>query len=1719
MGQEQSSLETIQRHEYRQSAPKSNSYRNHDEKNILVNPPASKVNRNECAVQDIRESCGPSSLTDTTMKGTKTNTTPALTSKKKRLTISQPQGKAGRPENFPRASLKSYFSSWSDHPKRFSSNSAFAEAVSQTQQSSRSDTQNLDIILESPGTLSSEFHENGLNSNTRSRTRSYMSMRPSSLRQPAIATRAAVDVRKDNADHGLHTYQLPQIPLSSSGREHIRDDSQSSFLQFQNHGLQPQRTETPSDLEHGHIGAFKLGTLRITNGAASPAPSREHGQEDKRDLLSNQKRCFQEQHNKTLSSDISKSWDDSRESSLRQIQGRESQSSGTPLRHPNFDFESSDTHEIIIPSKVKPLQLLEIHDDSILSEELTPFSFFDSPIISPTMKEMNIHIAVRDKLFDEEPWTPSINTITKSVHLQKSTLSKADSGYRSNDSSQLSENELIPKVKEAEGAGALKTRVISGSFSFTSSVKSKDNEIIKTVEKNFASPFLQVTNEKNHNDRPKLSHHDVGEKMKEPAQQDHGVPDTSVFQIQSVKQTDSNRAFAPTNISSLKLTRNNDLQFSTASYLPAPQLEKDIPYTPRESSKTFFLDTTPPPSSRIFKSNNSEACEDERKFVPGEKKNASSKDSGCMATRSGDDKQPASLISLTKISTMSPNQKSPKKKVHDSFLDSKVVDMPRTPSLTNSVHTFTTEAIVTPETHQKIHTMQQESFEFLDSVFLEKNEPFAINLASIPQSDVLRAQTQPLKSHAKSSSPTTPTPLTLSESPKFFEKYINTNGISSPEIFNSNIEELDKLRCPPEIIPSGSQTPPPLVPPQSKRRVSYIPSPLKPEKNQSLSGIRQRHSLSDGILGENSEKTAIMSRDSIGKATQFQTLCMPYNQNKTGRIQDKNAETHMTNEIFQKAALTSSSVSNLVASLQVKEKSLANKTDITLERPTVRKIILYSEDPIKADDMPSTPRVRLKTKESISVKKSSKNPDLSIDVQKASFRTQCCSIQVLNTHQNFAESSARSTTSKSMDEPESKPHHIQENNDQGKNRELPQRSVSTSRAFHEKVLPANEDTSGNLPSARTLSTPVRYRRPPLTPPPSSSLKISRLFSARNVEQQSLEKTYETPTPASASNYNLNSNNFPAPVAQKKTAPVVIVPAKSSNPLRRSKASYPPQAHANRHSQMMFNRTSPPPIPKIADFYSQIENTQKQMEKIQMPQIQSQHSPSLTLKLKEKKEVFLPKTLQKSLSSNSAKTSRVNNQRVLNGEVIDRPRNLIAQQQLQQQPLNPTTSVNSRSSSGSQSIKSGMSSISGLGAQFTHHFLAKSGDQRTHALESVSLDSNISSEANADKNQQNDMEHTDRKSLYVKAPQDSSTSKISGANYPVPSSGIVRKSKPQNLILQSKLRSIETQQNISHQPTLRPKFLHQNSIDSLPSQRGFNSKVHASEPSPQEVPCTPILSSSPHSSSELRPGENTDFSPIISPRPEVKSEGHWCAVKESKILKLINLETASASLKPDSVVTSIPTLQVSSAEKSVSLNSLNSPRLELSGIDTDLEQKAICKAAVKNAAQRTPIPIKTFSSIDTLPSQRNRLRYTSIDMPAQKLSSENQEVNHGAIEAPTRSHTPKESEIIEPHSLATIAPDYSFPGQIRAPGNQSFQGSSPRSPNNFPSIPKSINTYYQPQALQPSDLYPQSQSQTHILYHSGTGKTSRSPSIPISTATSFMTCPEDREIVVLAAGWR
>ena len=92
-------------------------------------------------------------------------------------------------------------------------------------------------------------------------------IRRRSLYTPGIATRSPDDIlRKPPPPGKLQSqadreyYYNPRLPQSSP---------LSSLATL---GLPQNGRSTPSDLDYSHLGGLKVGTLRITNGAASPAP-------------------------------------------------------------------------------------------------------------------------------------------------------------------------------------------------------------------------------------------------------------------------------------------------------------------------------------------------------------------------------------------------------------------------------------------------------------------------------------------------------------------------------------------------------------------------------------------------------------------------------------------------------------------------------------------------------------------------------------------------------------------------------------------------------------------------------------------------------------------------------------------------------------------------------------------------------------------------------------------------------------------------------------------------------------------------------------------------------------------------------------------------------------------------------------------------------------------------------------------------------------------------------------------------------------------------------------------------------------------------------------------------------------------------------------------------------------------------------------------------------
>lgn len=292
-------------------------------------------------------------------------------------------------------------------------------------------------------------------SRTNSDITNYGPIRRRSLLQPGIVTRKPV-VGNDSRQ------SLPSQLKSSEKLQglsyHQAKSNSSPLLDFA--ALTPpipcstpgQRVQTPNSQDYGHIGVFKLGSLRITNGAASPTPSdrtRPLTANGDNDYLTEGGE-FRETHHPRLSqrsntlvpADTVKSpWVTVRPASpLRQVQKPEKEplkiETQLPLLDPSlalFDFRSKH-------SPTKSLELAQEYIDDLL---LTPFSFDASPL-SSAFQVTSKHTAMEDDLFEPEPGTPP----PEAAEIDRMGARSYDSGYGSTDSplaSKAPKERLPPK--------------------------------------------------------------------------------------------------------------------------------------------------------------------------------------------------------------------------------------------------------------------------------------------------------------------------------------------------------------------------------------------------------------------------------------------------------------------------------------------------------------------------------------------------------------------------------------------------------------------------------------------------------------------------------------------------------------------------------------------------------------------------------------------------------------------------------------------------------------------------------------------------------------------------------------------------------------------------------------------------------------------------------------------------------------------------------------------------------------------------------------------------------------------------------------------------------------------------------------------------------------------------------------------------------------------------
>ena len=269
------------------------------------------------------------------------------------------------------------------------------------------------------------------------------------------------------------------------------------------------RVSTPNDLDYGHIGAFKLGSLRITNGAASPAPSLERAntmgaEEDyltaghSRVSAQNQRHALgQRSQSASVPQDnVKPPWITRVESPLQIVEFLEPEQH-TPLK---IDTRLPLPEFSLFKFTESPTKSLELAQDYQQDLALSPFSFDNSPAISPRLEATSKHMAIEDDLFAAEPTTPdgsderaprsfdsgyrgedsaaeAPQQITNGAREPPmKPLAKADSGYSSNVSLRSFRGNVAPQVPAKDGPPAPPkgpvSRVSSSTYSVASSTRS-----------------------------------------------------------------------------------------------------------------------------------------------------------------------------------------------------------------------------------------------------------------------------------------------------------------------------------------------------------------------------------------------------------------------------------------------------------------------------------------------------------------------------------------------------------------------------------------------------------------------------------------------------------------------------------------------------------------------------------------------------------------------------------------------------------------------------------------------------------------------------------------------------------------------------------------------------------------------------------------------------------------------------------------------------------------------------------------------------------------------------------------------------------------------------------------------------------------------------------------------------------------------------------------------
>ncbi|POS86181.1 hypothetical protein EPUL_005021, partial [Erysiphe pulchra] len=1558
----------------------------------------------------------------------------------------------------------------------------------------------------------------------------------------------------------------------------VKEDKNGQYQKTNNYqynvkdSFQPQRTVTPNDLDYRHIGAFKLGTLRITNGVASPAPSIDQGVKYEKRPQSRDTSTLQDpiQYNKPLPMQGPKArpWTVGWNSPLRN--NRDYDPATPEILSLSLNSNTEDTsfsrlnvvEERMIPLK-PDMEHAQNFEDPFTHGLISPYSLVELVEQSPPPQRTKMKLAVRDSLFDEEPWTPTVlHHPSPNLHnptpqilgedreylsLTKS-LTKADSGYRSNISirSKKSNSEHTPN-----GDSEFRTsRSNSGAFSFVPSINLKEDQLNqKTSEFSVDSEKLQLFNTL-----------EDGNSVRKDCKSQISEDENAL--IQKDNETISDKLISFTTLSS----SIEPVSTPSLSNSPTQTTKNTTPNSPTSKSSLqiipslLFCGTRKESSENLSQGYHQDYSDEEfcqiKKIRDSFSLNLASKalllQTSNLQPLCNNEviKDPPSLIE---------NYQNLNKAVkHNSLSLLAPLDLPTEMTQgslqsinTRVIHYEDVKDIVQKREFGSIENRAVENSNQADTKTYANSSPSADvtpnhRLTFTPENHV----EQPLE---KFSLKSIDSPLLLD----FKETSSHILGDQNIQNSKSNVESSTFLELKRnnsnQFSPNRNRSLSPPIPRRSPLRVprntSFILSEESKPQHKITSKIKEIstftrdkcHNSSEGLDSDEIFSTTSQypkgSKKNkfhqvayrLGKYSQIEprpvivpTMVANFQAIEQKNIQKDNSSFKSAGNISVGKIFGPENVKESESTWFLRQKKSSQSISTEIPFPKIAKDGLESEESLKSNN--STKLI-----EHDRPKRNRRSSSaLTTEIPRV--------VSVLKTRKSFEVRALENRTGYSDT---SRFHALRE----GVSRFITSipGSTTSSNETNTKCDSANEKRQESQRQDWRLRSSNMYSG-------SKSTESLDRYMNRNLDRKDSSNM--------SHNNNSNIKQRSSNTSGQNEPDVNLARKKTLSPPRRKVRSHPPQAHITRRSYSMFNQQ--PNIPNITNFYTFIENTQKENLGLQDTKSTSQLPSDTEGKMPHRKRnASSSEKSERKLDSTSYTSSERLDTKITTDEE-NPPKISSAFKDNFLSPLsfqNPQNSKNNTLSS--KFISCG---------KLTHeecNTICKKEEQPDKSNEEVLADkwhddsnSRIESKKSQIDKSQNDSV-LNRGRPISRAVETALLSKISDANIALKSNTLKNSLNQENskiplinldkdeILIESHVPSYsdpikepltettltnlnsseevhDKQRNSYSLSETNPLSTIKNSIDTLPSQKmARNITLSIPVPSQRSTFQKSCLTT------DLQQNKKVDHLFLENPLPEISSkENHSNASQLSKspISKEIKEPTTIGTL-PLNRLFEISPISINTRSLLPDTNNFSTPLFNKISPEARFVETKIKESPCENSLfeENQNAPTNTISSLDSLPSQCKELKLrNSKDLWRLSLSPNEGATSRDNISEIECSQVQRlESrglKKLDNQNLDTVESRHNHQNHLQIHLDSPVRGPNTSILKNFPTIPKSISSYHNPTAFLPTYSYPTPSSRTSMPNINNSGEVIMSPYLYTSPLSSISS-EEDRDILVLSAGWR